>query len=385
MKVIEKPKRLFFIDNLRILLTVLVIMHHTMITYGASGNWYFIDPIASKDEITVIILSLVAGLNQAFFMGFFFLISTYFITSSYNRKGPKTFLKDRFIRLGIPIIIYISIINPILEYILYAPLNMSFFEFYLSYFQSVESFFEYLGGNGPLWFILTLLIFALFYCLYRAIFDEEIKESIDQKPLKNNQIIIIIVVMSILTFFVRAWYPIGFTLFNMQLNDFAQYIIMLLLGIIAYKRDWFRSLTKSQGKMWIIIAILSIPVLIISSVIGGIFDYGFDILLFGFTWQQFAYATWQSIFCMGICIGLVVKFREKFNEQGTKSKILSENAYTIYLIHAPVLVGISLLFVIVFIPALLKFVIVFSIVIILCLIISHFLLRRIPGAKRVLG
>ena len=101
--------------------------------------------------------------------------------------------------------------------------------------------------------------------------------------------------------------------------------------------------------------------------------------------QAFAYAIWESVYCMGMCIGLITLFRKKFNTQGKLSKTISENAYTIYLIHAPVLVGISILFVALLIPSLLKFVIVFSIVLLLCLIISHFILRRIPGTKRVLG
>jgi len=259
------------------------------------------------------------------------------------------------------------------------------FEFYLNYFLTLEAFLGFLGSNGPLWFILTLLIFALIYCLYRAIHEEDTETPVKPNPLTNTQIVIIIVIMSVLTFLVRAWYPIGFAPFNMQFNNFIQYSIMLVLGIIAYKRDWFRSLTVSQGKMWFRIALISFPVIMVIAVVGGVFETGFDVLLYGFSWQQFAWSTWESIFCMGICIGLIVKFREKFNEQGAFTKTISENTYTMYLIHAPVLVGMSLLFVIIFIPAFLKFVIVFIIVLVVCFLISHFILRRIPGTKRVLG
>ena len=37
----EKPKRtrLFFVDNLRTLLTVVVVLHHLAIVYGASGDF----------------------------------------------------------------------------------------------------------------------------------------------------------------------------------------------------------------------------------------------------------------------------------------------------------------------------------------------------------
>ena len=40
----------------------------------------------------------------------------------------------------------------------------------------------------------------------------------------------------------------------------------------------------------------------------------------------------HMLFCLGMCIGLIVYFREKFNAQGKTSKTVSENAYTMYLI-----------------------------------------------------
>ena len=33
--------RLFFVDNLRVYLTILVVLHHLMITYAGTGSWYY--------------------------------------------------------------------------------------------------------------------------------------------------------------------------------------------------------------------------------------------------------------------------------------------------------------------------------------------------------
>src|SRR4051812_5949104 len=38
------PKRLEHLDALRLVLTVLVIVHHTVITYGAGGSWFYTEP-----------------------------------------------------------------------------------------------------------------------------------------------------------------------------------------------------------------------------------------------------------------------------------------------------------------------------------------------------
>ena len=42
----EKPAKakIAYIDHLKILATVLVVLHHTFITYGAPGGWYFKQP-----------------------------------------------------------------------------------------------------------------------------------------------------------------------------------------------------------------------------------------------------------------------------------------------------------------------------------------------------
>ena len=125
--------------------------------------------------------------------------------------------------------------------------------------------------------------------------------------------------------------------------------------------------------------------MIFVAISAGILEGDITKLSGGLYWQAFAYALWESVFCIGMSMGLIKLFRKKWNTQGKASKIVSSNSYTMYLIHAPVIVGISMLFVVVLIFALLKFVIVLAIVLLLCLLISHFILRRIPGTKRVLG
>ena len=379
----KKPTRMFFLDNLRILLTILVIMHHTMMTYGVLGDWYFKDP--NTDEVSSIIFIILSNFNQSFFMALFFFISTYFVPGSYNRKGPKMFLKDRFIRLGIPYLIYIAIVHPVMVYFLYYESQMSFFEFYSLQFQSFEAIGDFLSGSGPLWFVLTLMIFAVFYCLWRQLFRTNFEEETVKKPPSNMILVITIIIMTVFTFLMRLVFPIneGNDILNIQLAHVVQYIIMLILGVVAYQRDWFRNISDKQGKMWLIIALLSI----IYFFLLGFAMEGGDItpLLGGLRWEAFAFALWESIYCMGMCIGLITLFRKKWNTQGKASKTISANSYTMYLIHAPVLVCVSIILVFILIFALLKFVIVLAVVLLLCFLISHFILRRIPGTKRVLG
>ena len=78
-------RRVYWIDTLRIALTVLVLAHHSGVTYGNIPVWYYnetpTDPSGSVLDIFVVI-------NQSFFMGLFFFISGYFVPKSIDRKGP---------------------------------------------------------------------------------------------------------------------------------------------------------------------------------------------------------------------------------------------------------------------------------------------------------
>ncbi len=96
-------QRTFFIDRLRVVLTALVIVHHTAITYGGAGGWFYREvtdaALPSSRALTVL-----CAVNQAFFMGLFFLLAGYFTPSSLARKGTGPFLWDRLLRLGVPLL-----------------------------------------------------------------------------------------------------------------------------------------------------------------------------------------------------------------------------------------------------------------------------------------
>ena len=66
--------RLVFIESLRTVLTVLVIAHHSAITHGGSGSWFYREVQDSGAPFSLL-LTLCCAVNQAFFMGLFFLLS----------------------------------------------------------------------------------------------------------------------------------------------------------------------------------------------------------------------------------------------------------------------------------------------------------------------
>jgi len=137
-------------------------------------------------------------------MALFFFISAYFVPGSYDRKGPGQFLKERFIRLGIPILIYSVVVNPIMVYLILPELETTFPEYYLWYFQSGEVF----NGNGPLWFIVALLIFTVCYCVWRRIAKENSGGAFVQKPPSTQLFVAAIIIIGVPAFLMRLWLPV---------------------------------------------------------------------------------------------------------------------------------------------------------------------------------
>src|SRR5690348_7214430 len=69
--------RVFFLDHLRASLTILVVLHHLALIYGAGAAFYYLEP-PYGDAVAYLGLLAFVLLNQGYFMGFFFLISGYF-------------------------------------------------------------------------------------------------------------------------------------------------------------------------------------------------------------------------------------------------------------------------------------------------------------------
>jgi len=375
--------RLLFVDNIRVLLTILVLLFHLMITYAGTGDWWYKE--GREDTITGVIGAWFLIVNQAYFMGLFLLISAYFVPGSYDRKGTGRFLKDRLIRLGIPLALYSWIIRPLLAYfdpVKFPGLRLPFWSFLTDkYFRD-----EAVLGSGPLWFIETLLIFSVVYVLWRLLTrPRPAAPAVETHFPGSVPIALFALLLGIAGFLVRLWFPMGYNFqpLNLQFPFFAQYIALFVVGLIAYRRNWLLDLPDSLGRLWLGIGILTILLFWPLMLGGGAITAGLDPFKGGWHWQALAYALWESFLCLGMCIGLIYAFRRYGNRQGRLASFLSPNAYTAYLIHGVVITAIAYAVRDVALYPLLKWGLVALVAVPLCFGISS-LIRKLPYTDQVL-
>src|SRR5260370_24921410 len=101
--------------------------------------------------------------NQAYFMGLFFLIAGYFTPGAVGRNGPWAYMAERALRLGVPLLVYRLFIGPVTVALALTAAGRPF----LATLRSTWA-----GGDfrsGPLLFVETLLIFTVAYVAWRAL------------------------------------------------------------------------------------------------------------------------------------------------------------------------------------------------------------------------
>jgi len=374
-------RRLAYIDNIRILLTTVVILNHLAITYGAPGGWYYREfEVTELGIIPMAALVIFAAANQAYSMGFFFLLSGYFSAKSSSSKDIQTFYYQRLIRLGIPVLLFVYLVSPILR------LSFRWISFNIPVnLKNIFSVYEQLNFGyelGPMWFIMLLLIFSLVLPL----FIKSISDSTSKLKIPGRYSIILgAVFVGLLTFLVRIRFPIGavYQPLNLQVANLMQYIFMFFAGVFVYLGDWEDKLPSISIKFWLpftITIVIFMPILFF--LFGGA-SGDVSSALGGFTWQSLVLSIWEQIFCISMAATLLSFFYNNLNKKTGITRELTASSYATFIIHPLILVILTSSLQGLQYPPLLKITLLAVPTLLLCFFTAS-IMRRIPGLKSIL-
>jgi surface polysaccharide O-acyltransferase-like enzyme len=375
--IVEKPKnKIVYIDRLKVILTALVVLHHSFITYGAPGGWYYLQKSTLTAALTP--MTLFVSVNQSFFMGMFFFLSAYFVGPSYDKKGPAKFVADRLIRLGLPLIFYSLVLSPVLNYTVehYGYGRHSSFIGYMSGYHHWVDF-------GVLWFVAALLIFTLLYVLVRITFKNF---SLKALPAPNAGTIVLFAAgVGIVSFLVRLVFPVGFVLqpVGFQPGHFSQYIAMFILGLVASKSNWLNTISDKTGKWIGKFALRLLLFFLVFFIIQETTHMDGSWWSGGPHWQALLYAVWEQVIGFSIVVGLLSLGRRRWNEPSARTSKLSRYTFTVYIFHPLVLISISLLVSAWAIEPALKLLFVAPLAVIGSFLLGSIIVQ-IPGVKKII-
>ncbi|HTB97288.1 MAG TPA: acyltransferase family protein [Terracidiphilus sp.] len=369
----------FYIDRLRSVMTVFVLLHHTAIVYGAPGGWFW-NELHPSGTAASLLLTLFVSTNQAYFMGFFFLLAGYFTPGSLERKGYARFIGDRFLRLGIPLLAFGLLLGPLTAAIVNRFAEGGSFIATFTWLWQHKRFI-----SGPLWFAQALLIFSLAYCLWRRFFGSSLTNTTRaSRPIPRALTwLLSALVVGAAALAIRQFIPVGENVFGLQLAYFAAYIFLFAIGIAAWRYNWLRQLRWSNARVGIIAAILAWPLMPLAIALARALNApGKSNFAGGFTWPAILYALWEPFVAWGLIAAWLLAFHRWMNRPSKLWSWLNRRAYAVYIIHPVVLVSISLAFHSWIAPALVKFAVTGSLTCIATWLLCDPLVR-LPGIRNI--
>jgi peptidoglycan/LPS O-acetylase OafA/YrhL len=325
----SRPTRISYLDNLRVFLTLLVVAHHSAAPYSNLDvwpKWRQTAPSSAAGPLDLLLL-----VNQTFFMGFFFLLSGYFAPGAIDRRGPRKFAVERLKRLGIPFLGFIVLLRPF--FVLPDYLNLpaaSRPSFAVYYFTTWEV--------GPAWFLEVLLILSLAYALSRHL--RATAEPVRSRPLRRRDLLAFVLILSVVTYAWRIFIPHGTKepLLGLPTPAYLpQYVLLFAAGIAAYRRRWLATLPRRSGWFGVLLVVVSLVPL----ALGGYRGFGASGALAGQDLAHLALALAESLFAVGVVLVLLRAFERFVAGTSRFSRYLADNAFAVYLVHAPVIVGVE--------------------------------------------
>ena len=271
-----------------------------------------------------------------------------------KRKTTPQFIKDRLVRLGIPLMFFTLFVFLPFNYIGDQSGKNIVEVFIDTYFNKPPI------ATGHLWFVASLLVYSIIYILS---FKQDSNSS-KTISFKQYYIFIYIIGLTIIATLVRLFYPIDTWrtwIIPVEVAHIPQYFSLFLIGTLFNRYQWLDAFKLKTGIYFFIIALLSyfsndyLP--------ENIRDY----------WLTEAFI--ESLLCVGISMSILTIFRIYANKTNHFIQLLSDNAFGIYLFHVLVVIGLQAAMLNLTINANLKFVLVTILGIIISLGIS-WLLRK---------
>ncbi|WP_395006066.1 acyltransferase [Undibacterium sp.] len=368
-----QTSRTDFLDRIRVLLTALVILHHTAIMYGAEGGWYL--RYQASGETSGLLLTLFCAVNQAFFMGMFFLLAGYFSTRSFDTKGTRQFLLDRLLRLGVPILVFGFVLGPLSNALAETAAGESVWSFWW-HLMARASF-----NIGPLWFAYALLIFSVALMALRLLLPR-LRWNLSTAVLSHTWVVFFLMAWGLGAFALRLWVPTGQERGLLQIGYFASYILLFFFGCAAAHSRLLENIDKKLALPWGWISLLTIPSLFAYAILSGALKGVEFHVNGGWTLPALAYAMWEPFVACGVMLMLLWRFRVSAKPWAFWKK-LTPLCFAAFIVHAPVVVGLGVL-----LQAWKEYSLAMFVAVGAASLLASFgvaaLLVKLPGAKKIL-
>ncbi len=379
------------IDYLRTTLTLMVLAHHSSLAYTTWAHFdnqnIFHSTAPVVDVTRWAFFDYAENFNDVFFMSLMFFVSGLFVYPALLRHGTFSFIRDRFLRLGVPFAFAVVFLMPIAYYASWqlTGRNAGFLDFYK---RLAESGFTV----GPPWFVWVLLFFDVVLALTMMPLKRWMP-AVERfmSELRNHSVaifasVLLLAALVYLPLLSRygfdAWTVLFTSPFAFQISRIGLYALWFIVGFLVGAPGFAEGLLSRNGglarywPLWMFGCILA-----------------YNALWFVPRWQvvhQLSASHQQTLEAMlwvGSCVvssfGFLALFRGIELRSRSWMNSLSRSAYVMYLVHYVFITWTQRLVLDRPIHASIKFLFVFLSTVLLSWLTAQIVLR-IPKLKTIL-
>jgi len=346
----NKGNRIHWLDNLRTITILLVVLYHVGGVYEAAGLWasfWIVD-----DPATISWVGIVGIMFDVMVMPLMFFISGFLTPVSLENKSGWGFVKGKFKRLMIPWVIAVFTLIPLYKVIFLYSRGLPQ-EHWSTYFHFTNP-----NSQNWLWFLPVLFAFDMLYLLL-----SKLNVRFSNMSLKWA-VVGTFVVGLVYSFFIGGM--LGFRSWTLtSLIDFENerlllYFMTFLLGVLCYQQNVFAEKPKSKLLYNIVNGIAWLPVT--GHIFARLWPFfypnpaEFPITpLYRLIWHLSFYL---ALLCLMYV--MIVSFWLYLDKSGNTWSELSRNSYGVYIIHVIVIGIFGTLLLNLNIPAVVKYLILIA-------------------------
>jgi glucans biosynthesis protein C len=347
-------------DNLRVLVIAVVVVWHAATAYLGGTSWYFMQRATSAWSAATFPAEVIA----VFALGPLFLVAGWFSARSVARRGPAAFARARLLRLGIPLVAFIFLINGLASYV--GQLGH----------RDHPSLAAFLGtdfGVGPMWFVAALLTFSLAYAALRRLLAPALKHQRSATQL----IVAAAALVAVSAFLTWQRWPLdgSNTFLDMRWAEWPQGAVLFALGVWAGEAGSLDDLTARARRLgWTALAALAL--------LAGLLGYeqergALQATLHGTGWSSVSMTFLYGIISVAYSLWFTATVRARWSGGGPLRARAGQASYATYFLHPLVLTAIMVAFSSLALAPELKFVMVAVVAVPACFL-AGYALTQLP-------
>ncbi|QBR93210.1 acyltransferase family protein [Nocardioides euryhalodurans] len=366
-KAVRVDQREQWVDTLRVVLISGVIVVHTATAYVTDFAGYYYDDERVTSSGLSIALALPALMGGVFGLGPLFVVAGWFSVRSMVRRGAAGFVGSRLLRLGVPLVFFLLVVNPLADYL-------------GNLWDERLGFLDYLAVTefSIMWFVVALLACSLGYAALRSI-----RPLTGPRPRPGGRsLVVAAAVISVGSLAVWQLTTLLDThLLNARVSAWTQGAVLFTLGVMAAEAEWDGRLSRHVEQRLGQVAALGLVLTLVLVSYAGARDQ-LDLALGGLTWASISFAVLYGVVSIAFTLWCLAWLRRRWPTHGPLMTKAGRGSYATYLLHPVVLVSVMLAFRALPLGAEVKFVVVSIVAVPVCFAVGY-AVTRLPGVGRV--